>query len=221
MRVTGGQARGRHLIGPQGRLLRPTSDLVREALFQILTVRLEFSWESCRVLDLFAGTGALGIEALSRGAREAVFVDNHRQSIELIRQNLSTCGFSGRASVIRAGIGTRRNSLKRVLDQGPYKVIFADPPYSRGLGLKALEWVDQTGMLASDGWMVVEGFKTEELPKEITPHSGTECRGHGSGSRLDLVESRRYGQTELWFYRSIQCNHQITKSPNHQITPAV
>ncbi len=194
MRITGGQAKGRRLIGPKGRCLRPTSDLVREALFQILSVRLEFFWESCSVLDLFAGTGALGIEALSRGAREAVFVDNHRQSIDLIRQNLSMCGFIGRASVIRAGIGTKRNLLKRVFDQGPYKVIFADPPYSHGLGLKALEWVAETDILVSGGWMVIEEFKGEKFPHQVIS---------SSESSLQLVDSRRYGQTELWFYRSI------------------
>lgn len=194
MRITGGQARGRRLIGPKGRSLRPTSDLVREALFQILHARLEFPWESCNVLDLFAGTGALGIEALSRAVREVVFVDHHRSSLDLIRRNLSLCGFSERAKVIRADIRTSPKSLNRVLKYGPFNLIFADPPYSQGLGKKALEWVAETDVLVSGGWMVVEEFKGEEFPYTIMS---------GSESSLQLMDSRRYGQTELWFYRSI------------------
>jgi 16S rRNA (guanine966-N2)-methyltransferase len=194
MRITGGQARGRRLIGPKGRCLRPTSDLVREALFQILHARLEFSWESCSVLDLFAGTGALGIEALSRAVRKVVFVDHHRSSIDLIRRNLSLCGFSERAKVVRADIRNSPKSLDRVLKYGPFNLIFADPPYSHGLGKKALEWVAKTSVLVSGGWMVIEEFKGEELPYTVMS---------GSESSLQFVDSRRYGQTELWFYRSI------------------
>jgi 16S rRNA (guanine966-N2)-methyltransferase len=215
MRITGGQARGRRLIGPKGRCLRPSSDLIREALFQILAVRLEFPWESCSVLDLFAGTGALGIEALSRAVREVVFVDHNRSSLDLIRRNLSLCGFSERAKVVRADMRTGSKSLSLVLKYGPFNLIFADPPYSQGLGEKALEWVAETCALAPDGWMVVEEFKGEKLPYRVIPSRETEEKEHGVRSSLQLVDSRIYGQTELWFYRSIQCNHQITKSPNH------
>jgi len=194
MRITGGQAKGRRLIGPKGRCLRPTSNLVREALFQILSVRLEFPWESCSVLDLFAGTGALGIEALSRAVRAVVFVDHHKSSLDLIRRNLSLCGFSERAKVVRADIRTSPKSLDRVLKYGPFNLIFADPPYSQGLGKKAMEWVAETCALASGGWMVIEEFKGEKFPHQIIS---------SSESSLQLVDSRIYGQTELWFYRSI------------------
>jgi len=182
------------LIGPKGRCLRPTSDLVREVLFQILHARLGFPWESCNVLDLFAGTGAFGIEALSRAAREVVFVDYHKSSLDLIRRNLSLCGFSERAKVVRADIRTSPKSINRVLKYAPFNLIFADPPYSMGLGKKALEWVAKTGILVSGGWMVVEEFKGEKLPYTVIS---------GSESSLQFVDSRRYGQTELWFYRSI------------------
>ncbi len=203
MRITGGQARGRRLIGPKGRCLRPTSDLVREALFQILHARLEFPWESCNVLDLFAGTGALGIEALSRAVREVVFVDCNRSSLDLIRRNLSLCGFSERAKVVRADIRTSPKSLDRVLKYGPFNLIFADPPYSRGLGKKALEWVVETCALASRGWMVIEEFKGEKFPHQVISSRETEEKEHRVKSSLQLMDSRRYGQTELWFYRSI------------------
>jgi 16S rRNA (guanine966-N2)-methyltransferase len=206
MRITGGQARGRRLIGPKGRCLRPTSDLIREALFQILAVRLEFPWESCIVLDLFAGTGALGIEALSRAVREVVFVDHNRSSLDLIRRNLGLCGFSKRAKVVRADIRTSSRSLSLVLKHGPFNLIFADPPYSQGLGKKALEWVVGTRALAPGGWMIVEEFKGEKLPQRVIPSPKIEEREHRERSCLQLVDSRIYGQTELWFYKEASNN---------------
>lgn len=190
------------MIGPRGRSLRPTSDLVREALFQILHVRLEFPWESCNVLDLFAGTGALGIEALSRAVRNVVFVDHHKSSIDLIRRNLSLCGFSECAKVVRADIMANPKSFDRILKYGPFNLIFADPPYSHGLGKKALEWVDRTDVLVPGGWMVIEEFRGEELPYRVMCGS-EEKKEHRAKSSLQFVDSRRYGQTELWFYRSI------------------
>ncbi len=191
------------MIGPKGRCLRPTSDLVREALFQIHHARLEFPWESCNVLDLFAGTGALGIEALSRAVREVVFVDHHKSSLDLIRRNLSLCGFSERAKVVRADIRTSPKSLDRVLKYGPFNLIFADPPYSQGLGKKAMEWVAETCALASGGWMVIEEFKGEKFPHQVISSRETEEKEHRAKLSLQLVDSRIYGQTELWFYRSI------------------
>jgi 16S rRNA (guanine966-N2)-methyltransferase len=192
-------------MGPKGRCLRPTSDLVREALFQILHARLEFPWESCNVLDLFAGTGALGIEALSRAVKEVVFVDHHRSSLDLIRRNLSLCGFSERAKVVRADIRTSPKSFNRVLKYGPFNLIFVDPPYSKGLSKKAMEWVAETCALASGGWMVIEEFKGEKFPHQVTcsRERETEEKEHRAKLSLQLVDSRIYGQTELWFYRSI------------------
>jgi 16S rRNA (guanine966-N2)-methyltransferase len=162
---------------------------------------LEFPWESCGVLDLFAGTGALGIEALSRDAREVVFVDRRRSSLDLIRRNLSLCGFSERAEVVRADISTGSKSLSLVLKHGSFNLILADPPYSQGLGKKVLEWVAGTRALASGGWMVVEEFKGEKLPQRVMSSRETEKKKHGARSSIQLVDRRRYGQTELWFYK--------------------
>jgi len=105
--------------------------------------------------------------------------------------------------VVRADIRTSPKSLDRVLKYAPFNLIFADPPYSQGLGQKALEWVAETDVLVSRGWMVIEEFKGEELPYTVMSGSETEEKEHRTRSSLQLVDSRRYGQTELWFYRSI------------------
>ncbi len=201
MRITGGRARGRRFLGPKGRLLRPTSDLVREALFQILHARMEFPWESCNVLDLFAGTGALGIEALSRGVRKVVFADHHGSALDLIRRNLDLCGFKGRAKVIRADIRTNSKSLDRVLAYGPFHLIFADPPYSQGLGKRAMDWVVDSCALVPGGFMIIEECKGEKLSLQAVSGGETREKGQGAKSSLQLVDKRVYGQTELWFYR--------------------
>jgi 16S rRNA (guanine966-N2)-methyltransferase len=202
MRITGGQAKGRRLIGPKGFYLRPTSDLVREALFQILQIRLEFQWESCNVLDLFAGTGALGIEALSRSVRQVVFVDHSKVSLDLIRRNLNLCDFSERGKIFRADISNSK-SLNLVLKNGPFNLIFADPPYSKGWSIKVLEWATNTFALTSGGWMIIEKFKGEGLPEAIISKSVLEKRGQRIKICLHLLDSRTYGQTQLCFYRSI------------------
>nr|HDN01004.1 16S rRNA (guanine(966)-N(2))-methyltransferase RsmD [Deltaproteobacteria bacterium] len=201
MRITGGHARGRRLLGPKGRFLRPTSDLVREALFQILHAHMELPWESCNVLDLFAGTGALGIEALSRGVRQVVFADHHGSALDLIRRNLDLCGFKDRAKVIRADVRTNSKLLNRVLEYGPFNLIFADPPYSQGLGKRAMDWVVDSCALVPGGFVIIEEFKGEQLPLQAVSSDETKGKGEGTKSSLQLVDKRVYGQTELWFYR--------------------
>lgn len=201
MRITGGHARGRRLLGPKGRFLRPTSDLVREALFQILHAHMELPWESCNVLDLFAGTGALGIEALSRGVRQVVFADHHGSALDLIRRNLDLCGFKDRAKVIRADVRTNSKLLNRVFEYGPFNLIFADPPYSQGLGKRAMDWVVDSCALVPGGFVIIEEFKGEQLPLQAVSSDETKGKGEGTKSSLQLVDKRVYGQTELWFYR--------------------
>ena len=120
MRVVAGSARGRRLVAPKGDATRPTSDFVREAIFNTLASQLDL--EGATVLDLFAGTGALGIEALSRGAAHATFVERDRAAIAAIRTNLDATGFVERATV-RQGDATR-------LDLPAADVVFADPPYA-------------------------------------------------------------------------------------------
>lgn len=168
--------------------MRPTSDKVREALFQILTVRMERPWDACRVLDLFAGTGALGLEALSRGAREVVFVDRSPEALRLVRKNLDALGLSKRCLEVRADIARPGRGLLNLLETRTFDLVLADPPYARGLGEKALSLVDQAAALAPGGWMVVEEQKgmLKRVPGSLT---------------LEQDHVRCYGQTCLWFFR--------------------
>ena len=124
MRIIGGSARGRQLKSPKGMLTRPTLDSTRESLFNILT---NYGLEGASVLDIFAGTGALGLEALSRGAAHCVFIDHYTQ--RLIQENAAMCGFSGKYEVLRMEMG---RALARLRGR-TFQYIFADPPYDKNL----------------------------------------------------------------------------------------
>ncbi|MDI3522165.1 MAG: hypothetical protein PWP43_347 [Bacillota bacterium] len=179
MRIIAGRERGRRLLCPAGRRVRPTSDRVREALFDILQHRVP----GAKVLDLFAGTGALGIEALSRGARCAVFVDNHPASLAVVRANLERCRLAARAQVVKA------DALAYVARAGgwdePYEIIFADPPYRSGMGAALLHAINPA-LLARDGLVVYEHARGEELPE--------------AAGDLTRLRQQRYGDTMLSFY---------------------
>ena len=157
MRIITGTARGCRLKTPRGEATRPTADRIKESLFNILGRRIE----EAHVLDLFAGTGALGLEALSRGAASALFVDEKTAS--LIEKNAVKTRLLKRAEIVRADVLC---ILSRLGKQGrSFDLIFCDPPYRRGLWEKALSSVDREGLLAPDGCMIVEhGTEEEELP---------------------------------------------------------
>lgn len=127
MRIVAGAWRGRRIAAPDGRDTRPTSDRVREAVFDILASRLGPDLGRPAVLDLFAGSGALGLEALSRGARETVFVDNDRRALGVLRANIRTVGAEASAHVVPAD--ALRPGAPLVLPGGPFALLFADPPY--------------------------------------------------------------------------------------------
>ncbi len=190
MRITGGSARGHTLLTPKSgsRSIRPTSDRTREALFNILAQEIAES----RVLDLYAGTGSLGIEALSRGAALAVFVDQSRQALELIRANLDHCFSSPQALLFQFNL-TRSTSLQRLknrLQPGLlFDLVFLDPPYEKTLAQTTLQMVEKAGIVRNQGLVIVEERKDEQLPDQYG------C--------LELVDQRRYGETGLWFYRVI------------------
>ena len=177
IRVIGGTFRGRKLKAPKGLTTRPVMARVREALFTILGDIGGF-----RVLDLYAGTGAVGIEALSRGAGSAVFVESANLQCSVIRENLRTLGVE--TEVIRSDAV---NILKVFgAEQRTFDFIFADPPYEKGLGMKALQAVCEMNVLSENGIMVLSVRKTEVFPEEVSS-----CR---------QIFNRRYGDTRLIIY---------------------
>lgn len=180
MRVVGGELGGRALQAPRGRDIRPTSDRLRGALFDILAHAYGRPRDGERVVDLFAGTGALAIEALSRGAGEAILVDAGREAQALIAANLESLGLSGRARLIR------RDARK--LGPAPKDfacgLAFLDPPYGRGLAAPALSAFAAGGWLAPDALIVVEEGGRSDL---ILPQG------------LAALETRRFGDTQVVF----------------------
>lgn len=156
MRVITGMSRGRKLVTPAGLDVRPTTDNVKEAVFSIL----QFGLEGRSFLDAFAGSGQMGIEALSRGAQSAVFVDNSRKSLEAVRKNLTLTGLSDKARVITGDTLAFLSSCREKFD-----LAFLDPPYQTGLLQKALVLTE--GVMQPGGRIVCEHPVEEALPQEI------------------------------------------------------
>jgi pantetheine-phosphate adenylyltransferase len=184
MRVIGGSARGRRLQGPpSGAATRPTSDKVREALFNVLGPRVQ----GARVLDAFAGTGALGIEALSRGAAHATFVEASRALCETIGKNLAAAGFADRATVLCRDVRRAGAALGRE----PYDLVLIDPPYGLGLEAAAVEVLLRGELLAPGARVVIEHARKAEpaLPE-------------GAAAVLVAEPVRPYGDTALTVYRA-------------------
>ena len=155
MRVITGIAGGRKLKSPEGEAVRPTTDQVKQAIFNIL----QFDLEGRRILDLFGGTGQLGIEALSRGAREAVFTDSSRTSVQLIRENLKRCGLEGKV--------LQTDALAYLARGEKFDVIFIDPPYDGGLYQAVLERINAVDNLNEGGIIVCERAREKELPATV------------------------------------------------------
>jgi 16S rRNA (guanine966-N2)-methyltransferase len=177
MRIIAGYLKGRRLKPPQAGGARPTSDRVREALFSILGDRTA----GARFLDLYAGTGAVGIEALSRGARSATFIEPDRASLRVLRANLEACEMAGSARVVPT---TAETFLQRVpLADAAYDIIFADPPYHENGGPALLRSLDQAGIMTRDSTVILEHFSKVTIPSEV--------------GRLLRVRQYRYGDTAL------------------------
>ena len=180
MRIIAGSAKGRHLKAPAGKQTRPTSDRVREALFSILGPPPSDAW----VLDLFAGSGALGLEALSRGAQRAVFVEESKIAMQTLRQNIDDLEFTRAA---QAHQGEALRSLRRFArEDRSYHWIFIDPPYATDLAEQCLQEIGAAGTLASTGLVIVEHDRRSQ-PGEVF---GT----------LVKTDTRRYGDTCVSFY---------------------
>lgn len=160
MRVITGAARGRRLREPADMDIRPTTDVVKEALFNII----QFDVEGRRVLDLFAGTGQLGIEALSRGAKSAVFVDRDKRSLALVKHNLDHCGFSARVT------GEDALAFLSRCERESFDIIFLDPPYDSEVLDKVLEKIIQFDILSEGGIIICETKKEAVLPSLREPY---------------------------------------------------
>ena len=184
MRVVGGRLRSRPITGPKSDAVRPTADRLREALFNILTHGYGNPVTGARVLDLFAGTGALGIEAISRGAAFVQFVDEGVEARALLRDNTETLGLGGVTRIFRRD-ATR---LGAAHPMEPFSLVFADPPYGQGLAAKALSSAREGGWLTPEALIVVE----EAADAGFTAPEG-----------FEELERRKYDDTEFVFLRAI------------------
>ncbi len=176
MRVITGSARGRRLETLYGEeVTRPTTESVKEALFSMI----QFEIEDKKVLDLFAGSGQLGIEALSRGARHCTFLENNRDALKVVQNNVSHCGFGDKSNIIFA------DAASFLMRKDNFDIAFVDPPYKMGLVEKCLPMLLK--LMSADGIVVCEISAAEDLPETI------------DGWYADRV--RRYGKTKLTLYR--------------------
>ena len=158
MRVITGSARGRKLKTPENYDIRPTTDNVKESVFNII----QFDIEGRRILDLFAGTGQLGIECLSRGAASAVFVDQSREAVKIVKDNLKACGLSG--TVVQS------DALSFLRTCGKFDIIFVDPPYDSDLYESVLNTVNSIDILSDGGIIVCESRRERALPELSAPY---------------------------------------------------
>jgi len=177
MRIIAGQWRGRPLIAPKGELTRPTADRTRETLFSMLVSRLG-SFEGLRVADLYAGSGALAFEALSRGAASAVLVENDRAALNAIEANAAKLGAT-------ASIELRAMSAARLPRHAPFDLILADPPYSAGSGTAVAKAVAEAEWLGPGGWLAIETAKGDEV--EAPPTLSIEATRNVGRARLTLL----------------------------------
>ncbi len=173
--------RGKRLFGPRNLSIRPTADRIRESIFNIISQQVT----GAVVLDLFAGTGAMGLEALSRGAARAVFIDNHPVALALVKKNIAACQWADRARGIRWDI--RRNL--NCIHSGParYDLVFIDPPYALRLAAETLKHLEQTRMLANGSIIIVEHDRSEII--------------ENAAPSFICEDERAYGKTLVTFFR--------------------
>lgn len=182
MRVVAGIYRGRKLERIEGMDIRPTSDMVKESLFNILGGEVINS----NFLDLFGGTGSIGIEAVSRGAEHVVFIDSSIKSIKVLRKNLENLGIKNNVEVYNADYLTAINKLYQ--NSRRFDIIFLDPPYGTGIAQKALERINEKPILSGDGVIIVEHDARDAMPVSL-------------GS-IKMYREKRYGNTKLSFYHT-------------------
>jgi 16S rRNA (guanine966-N2)-methyltransferase len=179
-RIIGGSGKGRRLLAPKGQATRPTASRVRQTLFDILAPRIP----RCRFLDAFAGSGGVGLEALSRGAARVVFVEKSPEAAAVLKRNLAALGLPAEAEVHRQDSLV---ALQALADAGRrFDVIYVDPPYEGDLYEAVLEQVARTGLLDPEGRLVAEHFHKRPLPERI--------------AGLERIRSVRVGDHVLSFY---------------------
>jgi len=181
LRVITGIAKGRRLKAPRGLETRPTTDRTKESLFNIIGNRIN----GIMFLDLYAGTGAIGIEALSRGAGLAVFVENNPRALKVIRENLALTGLTGHARVLSQDAERAIETL--AAEGSKFDIVFMDPPYLKGLVKTGLKKIDECRIVASGGLVIAESGKLDVLPE--------------STGRLQLIRREKYGDSDLSFYQ--------------------
>ena len=184
MRVVGGRLKGRNLASPSSQAIRPTADRLRESVFNILMHAYDNPLQDARVLDLFAGTGALGIEAISRGAKFVLFVDNGAEARALLRNNVEALGLGGVTKVYRRD--ATNPGPAHPLE--PFSLAFLDPPYGKGLAEKSLAALRDGGWLTPGALLVVEEAK---------------AAGFVAPDGYEALERRAYDDTEFVFLRGV------------------
>jgi 16S rRNA (guanine966-N2)-methyltransferase len=182
VRIVGGEFRGRPLAAPKSGAIRPTSDRTRESLFNILSHSYPESLNGTRVLDLFSGTGALGIEALSRGARYCLFVEESAEGRGLLRENVEALSLQGKTRIFRRDA----TDLGPAGAIDPFNLVFADPPYGRGLGEQALVCTAENGWLVNDALVVLEESAAANVSLSTV---------------FETLETRSYGESVIRLLR--------------------
>ncbi|MEW6672588.1 MAG: 16S rRNA (guanine(966)-N(2))-methyltransferase RsmD [Thermodesulfobacteriota bacterium] len=183
MRIIGGRLKGKRLFSIPGKKVRPTADRLRESIFNILSFRVP----EAIVLDLFSGTGAFGIEALSRGASHAVFIEKSKEALSVIKRNIQAGKLDRQAQVIRWDVTKNLNCLRRIAFR--YDLVFMDPPYNRDMVQKALRSLYYGDCLNRGGWVVVEHSASEPIPENI--------------SEFAISDQRKYGKTLVTFLTNV------------------
>lgn len=182
MRIVGGEFRGRPLAVPKSNAIRPTADRTRESLFNILSHAYPDAIEGTRIIDLFAGTGAVGLEAVSRGCRHALFVENSVEGRGLLWENIDALGLHGRTRILRRDA----TDLGSVANLEPFDMLFADPPYGKGLGEKAF------AAAAAGGWLVPDALAILEERADVQVEVP---------APFVFRESRTFGDSKMHFFR--------------------
>lgn len=183
MRIVAGRFKGAALATPKSSATRPTSDRLREAMFNILAHGLDLDFDGIRVLDLFAGTGALGFEAISRGARHCTFVEEATEARGVIRRNMESLGLNGVSKILRRD-ATRLGSAGTI---EPFDLVFADPPYGRGLGERAL------ASAASGHWL---------KPQAICVLEESASVALSLPEGFEILDHRVSGDSQVWYLRA-------------------